>query len=292
MNKINFNQTGGFPLETNTLDFLQSSHADLINGLGAMAGNLAILSGCVENGNNVGNGYVQINGETLFFKGGAKMNTVVIVETSENRTFENGESKKVYLTRYAAFGSGTQNYNWADFKRVPVLGTLPDLLAQKALNSDITALRQQLVEAIQTLNTAIAAVQQNLNSHQNNTANPHSTTPAQIGIKRLRFDFGDVPGNSTSVWDLTYFKVQTKQTLSGGNGLYLLTFKPALGMTAFPYSVVPTIIGKNTTWKNDINVFINIRNIAADGFEFSLREDDGSTQDLDIEFLIIPITAF
>jgi hypothetical protein len=69
MNTLNFNQSVGFPLETNILDEMQTSYS-LFNALGAIAGNFSIISGCVLSGSTVADGVVFINGEVLEFKGG------------------------------------------------------------------------------------------------------------------------------------------------------------------------------------------------------------------------------
>lgn len=117
MNKINFNQTGGFPLETNTLQFLQNAY-QLFGAFSALAGDLVILQGCTVTGSSVSDGIVIINGEVLPFVGGIVAATVVVVETTESKTFEDGSSKAVYHTRTARFGRGTTTYPWSDFQRV------------------------------------------------------------------------------------------------------------------------------------------------------------------------------
>ena len=62
MNKINFNQTGGFPLSANILYAMQSAYA-IFNQLGSLAGNKAIISGCEQLGNTVADGGIFLNGE-------------------------------------------------------------------------------------------------------------------------------------------------------------------------------------------------------------------------------------
>lgn len=121
MNRIVLNQTGGFPLETDAIAAMQTAYG-LFNALGAMAGELAIISGCKITGASVGDGTVYINGEVLDFKGGTIAANVIIKEDTENRVFEDGQSKPVYKTRYATFGSATTSYLWDDFQRfLPLL---------------------------------------------------------------------------------------------------------------------------------------------------------------------------
>ena len=76
MDNIKFNQTGGFPLDTDILGAMQTSYG-LFNQLGSLAGDLTILAGCEEVGNNVSEGIVFIAGEVLPFKGGTKGTTVI-----------------------------------------------------------------------------------------------------------------------------------------------------------------------------------------------------------------------
>lgn len=118
MNRLNFNQTGGFPLSTNILDAMQTAYS-LFNKLGGLAGNLAIISGCEVSGNSVTDGVVYINGELLDFKGGTLAKNVIIREETESRIFEDGGNKPVIFKRHATFGSSTpdQTYAWEDFKR-------------------------------------------------------------------------------------------------------------------------------------------------------------------------------
>ena len=105
MNRVNYDQTEGFPLDVNILDFGQKAN-QITQQLGEIIAPLAIIKGCIVNGNNVSDGVVYVNGEILPFKGGLKQNVVRIVEKAENRFFENGSSKPVLITRYATFGAG------------------------------------------------------------------------------------------------------------------------------------------------------------------------------------------
>ena len=116
MNRINFENTGGFPLGTYTLDFMQQSY-QLLNALGNIAGNLSILSGCEQAGRSITDGVVYINGEVLPFKGAPISEKVIIVESSQKRIFKDGVEKAVEYTRYATFGNSINGRLWADFKR-------------------------------------------------------------------------------------------------------------------------------------------------------------------------------
>lgn len=126
MNRQNFLQTGGFPLETDTLDAMQTAYG-LFNALGAIAGDKAIIKGCEVNGSTVANGVVYLNGEVFEFRGGAVQSTVRVIQEVSSKQFENGQAKEVLYTRYVTFASGTGAINWSDFKRA---GTLLDLASR------------------------------------------------------------------------------------------------------------------------------------------------------------------
>lgn len=121
MNRINVQQTGGFPLETDTLNEMQKAY-EIFNSLGNIIAPLAIIKGCELTGNYVANGVVYIQGEVLEFRGGSIGDTVIIKEDDpedNKRLFQNGDNKLVYRKRYATFGSSVVNDNflWADFYR-------------------------------------------------------------------------------------------------------------------------------------------------------------------------------
>ena len=119
MNIVRYKQTGGFPLDTNNLDFLQSSF-HILNTLGNLAGDMVIISGCETTGNTVSNGVVYVNKEVLEFRGGSLSANVFIKEEAVSGTFEDGSFKPIEITRYVTFGSSTpeKTFKWEDFKRV------------------------------------------------------------------------------------------------------------------------------------------------------------------------------
>lgn len=117
MNKQIFNQLGGFPLETDNLDWMQSAY-DIFNALGYIAGDKTIISGCVETGGSVSNGIVFLNGEVFKFVGGVKQATVRILENETTKVFENGNTNVVHKERYVTFATGTGSINWSDFQSI------------------------------------------------------------------------------------------------------------------------------------------------------------------------------
>lgn len=120
MNRLKLDNTGGLPFNQGILHFMQSSY-DLLNAIGEVAGNLAILKGCQVVGSNVSEGVVYINGEVLYFKGGTLSENVTIVEEPQTLIFKDGVSKPVKLVRYAQFGGVANVHKWANFRRVPSL---------------------------------------------------------------------------------------------------------------------------------------------------------------------------
>ena len=119
MNTINTEHNAGYPFDVAFLAFMQNSYR-LFNSLGSMAGNKAIISGCEEVGNTITPGTVFINGELFPFEGGAKGDTVIIKEETNEVTFDDGFLRPLENIRTAAFGRSTpeKTFNWEDFKRV------------------------------------------------------------------------------------------------------------------------------------------------------------------------------
>lgn len=117
MNRLDLDQSGGLPLSTQILDNMQSAYRTT-NELGRLAGDKTIVSGCIEFGGIVSDGFVIINGELLKFKGTAILDFVVIQEVAENpRGFEDGSAKPIIYERYATFGTADVQYAWSSFKR-------------------------------------------------------------------------------------------------------------------------------------------------------------------------------
>lgn len=137
MNRLNAQQAGGFPLETDTLEFLQNSFTAL-QSLAAIGGDNYILSGCIVAGSNVSPGWMVINGEVLPFKGGGLQTKVVVRETISVKNFENGANKPVFYDRYAQFGTGDPFVLFSDLPRIKELKMFRGLPheASSAIDSD------------------------------------------------------------------------------------------------------------------------------------------------------------
>lgn len=136
MNTQNFNQLGGFPFETDNLEWMQEAYS-IFNALGDVIGNYTILSGCNVTGGNVSDGVVFVNGEVYAFKGGAAQTNVRILQTATEKVFENGESKQVHFERYVTFASGTGAIPWANFKRPSTLINLSSRILPAGTNPQL-----------------------------------------------------------------------------------------------------------------------------------------------------------
>lgn len=152
MNSIYTEHNAGYPFDVAFLAFMQNSYR-LFNSLGCMAGNKAIISGCEERGNTISPGTVFINGELFPFEGGAKGDTVIIKEETNEVTFDDGFLRPLETIRTAAFGRSTpeKTYNWEDFQRIT---NLQDLGNNKTDNTET----KKLLERIEKLEKQKQAV--------------------------------------------------------------------------------------------------------------------------------------
>lgn len=132
MNRSYFNQTNGYPLNTERLQELQTAY-EIFNSLGSIAGDFTIISGCVQSGTTIQNGFIFINGELLEFVSAAvsPTSTVIIVETPVMRPFETGADKVVYIKRHATFGTADISWPWSSFKRPIQTKDIQDALDKK-----------------------------------------------------------------------------------------------------------------------------------------------------------------
>lgn len=154
MNKINFLQRVGFPMDVNVLDEMQTSYK-LLNGLGALAGDLSIIKGCDISGNTISDGIVYINGEVLEFRSGVVSENVIIVEEPQTSEFENTEIHEILYIRYATFGVATTSYPWASFKRAFPTREIAGALANKV----DSGVMQAILNRIATLEAKSAVFQ-------------------------------------------------------------------------------------------------------------------------------------
>lgn len=136
MNKQNFLQTGGFPLETDTLNAMQEAY-NVFNSLGELAGNKAIIKGCEVAGSTTTDGVVYIDGEVFKFVGGNIQTHVKILETATSKEFEDGNTNPVHFERYVTFASGVGSIPWAEFAKIATLRELSSRLLPAGTNPQL-----------------------------------------------------------------------------------------------------------------------------------------------------------
>ncbi len=136
MNKINFNQTGGFPLSTNILSTMQDDY-NLYHNYKHLAGDNCIISGCEIIGSRVSDGVMVLNGELVPFIGGAipTGSKVYIKEEVEKKTFEDASIKDVIVKRKAVIGTGEGAILFSNLTRVKPLVEIAKALVPKGMIS-------------------------------------------------------------------------------------------------------------------------------------------------------------
>jgi hypothetical protein len=108
MNKrADFTNLGGFPLEQDTLDFMQQSYRTAFGAIAKMCGDKSILYGVELIAGSYTNGWISYNGELIPFIGAVAASDVVITETAAatQAVFEDGTIRDVYFTKTATCGS-------------------------------------------------------------------------------------------------------------------------------------------------------------------------------------------
>ena len=206
MNKAEVQQTGGFPLETDTLDFLQEAYT-LFNDLGYLSGQATIISGCVQTGSNVSDGVVFYNGEIFEFRGGAIQTQVRIYQETENREFEDGSSKLVYKTRYMGFGSSGGNILWNSFTRPKSL---------KELTADLAAVNSVPVGAIMMWAGTIENIPAGYSLCDGTNGTPNLSGRFVVGYNPADGDYDEI-GSTGGLATVTLTEAQMPRHSHAGN---------------------------------------------------------------------------
>ncbi|WP_281322150.1 hypothetical protein [Flavobacterium aestivum] len=277
MNSFNFIQAGGFPMDVDVLDQMQTAYK-LYNGLGALAGDMVIIKGCTLTGSTVSDGVVYINGEVLEFRSGIVDTNVIIVQQAQSKEFENGNVNEVYYTRYATFGVATTSFPWTSFKRAFPTSLIVEELAKKAEKTVVDSLIQrvgvieQRVGVIEEKLGTIARgaevnVQADMNvTDVNNDAYVKNkptmpTIPKSEILYKGFFTLGDPIGEST----------------------YLITF-PSVGTAN--YAVLGSLEGRNGNRSIDIGTSYIIFSREHNCFILGV-DDMGGVQALDFNFILV-----
>ena len=144
MNTINFIQTGGVPFTNDVAQEFENAYK-IFNAYGALAGDKTIISGCVENGSSVSDGFVYVNGELFYFEGGSKSDNIFLNVENIDKVFEDQTTKTLIKIRTLKFGNAIDNvWAWSEFKRID---TMLSLMA-----------RLDTLEASQTITNAKLAI--------------------------------------------------------------------------------------------------------------------------------------
>lgn len=106
MDRIELTNLGGFPLEQDTLNFIQNSFRQPLSALARLAGDKTILYGVEVIGGNVTPGWISYGGELILFQGGVAGVDVVIAETPTQITFEDETIHEAYFVKVAQCGVG------------------------------------------------------------------------------------------------------------------------------------------------------------------------------------------
>lgn len=260
MNTINFNQSVGFPLETEILDEMQKAYS-LFNALGALAGDFSIISGCELTGATIADGVVFINGEVLEFRGGVVQTNVIIVETKQQREFEDFVSRDVIFTRYATFGTATTQWLWADFKPGIASKLLPAMFA------GITTQLETIIEKLNTIERdAKVQLQSDFNQNNNTLKDFIKNKPNFINfLHRGVFAISDV-GSTDELKTVTFPTVGTNN-----------------------YMIVGSMVSLGSNFDVDNDVVWMVREKTNTSFKITLRELTGGVQNLSFEYMLIPL---
>lgn len=111
--RVDFTNLGGLPVTQFTTAFMQSSYINSLMAIAKLCGDKTILFGCEQLGSNVSSGWISYNGELLPLVGGSLgTGGIKVIETVDQREYENTIVHNVYFTKTAVFSTPSDfNYN-------------------------------------------------------------------------------------------------------------------------------------------------------------------------------------
>jgi len=258
MNTLNFNQSGGFPLETNILDEMQKAY-EIFNALGSIAGNFSIISGCEVEETTAADGVVFINGEVLPFVGGTVTTNVIIVELITAKEFEDLNTRDVIYKRHATFGTAAVQYPWVDFKRpIPT--------------KDLAALFSGIADQFNAIITKLDTIQEG------------AQIQLQADMNQTDSDAKDFVKNKVGQTPAFLYKGTSAVGNPAVDATLSITF-PTVGTAS--YIVVGSLVSVGADYDQDNDVIWMIKNKTATGFSLLLREVVPATQDLQFNYALI-----
>jgi hypothetical protein len=137
MNNIDLTHLGGFPLEQDTLDFMQLDYKSAFGAIAKLCGNKTILFGVEIIAGNVTPGWIAVDGELILFQGGVYGGYVVIATVPTQVTYEDGLLKEAYYVKTATCGGIAGDFPFADLQPLLTLQNtwLPGDLKQKYVDA-------------------------------------------------------------------------------------------------------------------------------------------------------------
>lgn len=123
MHKNNdFTKLGGLHVYQDTLADMQDTYSMDADAVAAFIGEHYVISGCVDDGVNVSNGWIVVAGEKIPLVGAAKTAWLCMEDIVGDESYDDGNLKPFYYTRRAKFGvasTGPDDFLYADLKRLP-----------------------------------------------------------------------------------------------------------------------------------------------------------------------------
>jgi hypothetical protein len=147
-----FTSPNGFPIESDaTLGFMQTDYQNAIRGLAAaFAGDGVIVSGMVDSGAAVTDGWIYVGGDLVRFLGGAKQTNYFIESTVVSKANQSGALVPRYTTKVAKFGSGPGAVAFSTLVRLESLFSLQNKVLDALTQESTVILSGCVVSSINT----------------------------------------------------------------------------------------------------------------------------------------------
>ena len=146
MNTFNFMQTGGVPFTNDVAQQFENAYK-IFNAYGALAGDKTIISGCLENGSSVSDGFIYVNNELFYFEGGSKSDNIFLNVENIDKVFEDQTTKTLIKIRTLKFGNAIDNvWAWSDFYRIKTIKELQEDLKELQEKQVITEAKLAIFE--------------------------------------------------------------------------------------------------------------------------------------------------
>lgn len=121
MNRLEIHRDSGFPVQRQTLEFMQEAYRSAIEHLSRTYGDRVILYGVERVGNTWTDGAIIFNGELLQFKGGVNDFTdfsLGLIENVESVRYRTGEVLDAFRTRSVTWGHNFDDEPISAYRRI------------------------------------------------------------------------------------------------------------------------------------------------------------------------------